>query len=71
MGENGTGGINVGGSDSTGFNPAAMMAGMALGSAVGQNIAGTMNGMLNGVNQNIPPIQRVTPPPIPTEKYRV
>lgn len=63
MGANGAGGVNLGG-DSTGFNPAAMMAGMALGGAVGQNIAGTMNGMMSGVNQQ-------TPPPIPTVLFHV
>lgn len=63
MGANGAGGVNLGG-DSTGFNPAAMMAGIALGGAVGQNIAGTMNGMMGGINQP-------TPPPIPTVLFHV
>ena len=63
MGANGAGGVNLGG-DGTGFNPAAMMAGIALGGAVGQNIAGTMNGMMSGVNQQ-------TPPPIPTVLFHV
>lgn len=63
MGANGAGGVNLGDSG-TGFNPAAMMAGIALGGAVGQNIAGTMNGMMNGVNQQ-------TPPPIPTVLFHV
>ena len=63
MGANSAGGVNLGG-DGTGFNPAAMMAGMALGGAVGQNIAGTMNGMMSGVNQQ-------TPPPIPTVLFHV
>ena len=40
MGENGAGGVDLG-DGGTGFNPAAMMAGMAVGGAVGQNIAGT------------------------------
>ena len=66
MGENGAGGINVG-DGGTGFNPAAMMAGMALGGAVGQNIAGTMNGIM----QNNIPTNTVTPPPIPETKYYV
>jgi len=65
MGENGAGSVDIGESGS-GFNPAAMMAGMALGSAVGQNIAGTMNNIMSGVNQN-----NNTPPPIPTESYYV
>ncbi len=63
MGANGTGSINMGG-DGTGFNPAAMMAGIALGGAVGQNIAGTMNGILGGMNQP-------APPPIPTVTFHV
>ncbi len=69
MGANGAGGIDLGsGGDGTGFNPAAMMAGMALGGAVGQNIAGTMNGIMSGVNQ--PPVN-ITPPPIPTSAYYI
>lgn len=63
MGANGAGGISLGG-DSTGFNPAAMMAGIALGGAVGQNVAGTLNGMMSGINQQ-------TPPPIPTVLFHV
>ena len=65
MGANGAGGIDLGGS--TGFNPAAMMAGMAVGGAVGQNIAGTMNGMMQGINSpNV-----TTPPPVPTVAYHI
>ena len=65
MGANGAGGVNLGGGgDSTGFNPAAMMAGMAVGGAVGQNIAGTMNGMMSAMNTQ-------TPPPIATPMYNV
>ena len=67
MGENGAGGVDLG-RNGGGFNPAAMMAGMALGGAVGQNIAGTMNGMMSGVNQ---PIPGAVPPPIPTAAYHV
>lgn len=67
MGENGAGGIDLGGNGG-GFNPAAMMAGMALGGAVGQNIAGTMNNAMAGANQ----VQGgVTLPPIPTVAYHV
>lgn len=67
MGENGAGGIDLGGNGG-GFNPAAMMAGMALGGAVGQNIAGTMNNAMAGANQ----MQGgATPPPIPTVAYHV
>lgn len=64
MGANGTGSINLGGGDGMGFNPAAMMAGMALGGTVGQNIAGTMNGILGGMNQPVPP-------PIPSVVFHV
>ena len=67
MGENGAGNVDLGG-NSTGFNPASMMASMAVGSVVGQNIAGTMNGIMSNINQ--PPIEQ-TPPPIPTSKYYV
>lgn len=67
MGENGAGSIDLGGNGG-GFNPAAMMAGMALGGAVGQNIAGTMNNAMMGMNQ---PQSGATPPPIPTIAYHV
>ena len=63
MGANGAGGVSLGG-EGAGFNPAAMMAGMALGGAVGQNIAGTMNGMMSGINSP-------TPPPIPSVMFYV
>lgn len=59
MGTVGAGSVSLGGS--VGFNPAAMMAGMAVGGTVGQNIAGTMNSMMGGVTQTTQ-----TPPPIPT-----
>lgn len=65
MGENGAGSVDIG-EGGSGFNPAAMMAGMALGSAVGQNIAGTMNNIMSGTNQD-----NSTPPPITTELYYV
>ena len=68
MGTNGAGGVDLGGSGA-GFNPAAMMAGMAVGGAVGQNIAGTMNGMMSGINQQ--PAAGATPPPIPAVMYHV
>lgn len=66
MGENGAGSVDLGNGNS-GFNPAAMMAGMAVGGAVGQNIAGTMSGILNNNNN----ISNITPPPIPVTKYYV
>ena len=62
MGASNTGGVDLGG---MGFNPAAMMAGMAVGGAVGQNIASTMNGAMSGGNMV------ATPPPIPTVSYYV
>jgi len=64
MGANGAGGVDLGGS--TGFNPAAMMAGIALGGAVGQNIATTLNGSMAGINT-----PGAVPPPIPTVAYNV
>lgn len=60
MGATGAGSVSLGGA-SVGFNPVAMMAGMAVGGTVGQNIAGTMNSMMGGVTQTTQ-----TPPPIPT-----
>ena len=68
MGENGAGGVDLG-SGGMGFNPAAMMAGMAVGGAVGQNIAGIMNNSMAGANQAAP--SGVTPPPVPTVTYNV
>lgn len=68
MGENGAGSVDLGNSG-TGFNPAAMMAGMAVGGAVGQNIAGIMNNSMAGANQAAP--SGVTPPPVPTVTYNV
>lgn len=67
MGENGAGGVDLG-NDSAGFNPAAMMAGLAVGGAVGQNMAGIMNNAMNpsSVSQN-----NATPPPIPTAAYHI
>lgn len=54
MGSKGAGGVDLGGGGA-GFNPAAMMAGMAVGGAIGQNIAGTMNNMMSGINRQQPP----------------
>lgn len=68
MGENGAGGVDLG-NGGTGFNPAAMMAGIALGGAVGQNIAGIMNNSMAGVNQTAP--SGATPPPVPVVAYHV
>ena len=60
MGANNAGNVDLGGG--AGFNPAAMMAGMAVGGAVGQNIAGSMHNMMSGINQ---PMQPNVPPPVP------
>lgn len=68
MGTNGAGGVDLG--ENAGFNPAAMMAGMAVGGAVGQNIAGSMNNMLGGINQP-PQAANLAPPPIPTNSYHI
>lgn len=68
MGANGAGSVDLG-SGGTGFNPAAMMAGMAVGGAVGQNIAGTMNNIMTGINQSTQ--GGVTPPPVPVVAYKV
>jgi membrane protease subunit (stomatin/prohibitin family) len=70
MGENGAGSVDLGNGNNTGFNPAAMMAGMTLGGAVGQNIAQTMNGAMSGINTQQPQ-NSVTPPPIPSLSYHV
>lgn len=68
MGANGAGSVDLGGSGA-GFNPAAMMAGMAVGGAVGQNMAGIMNNAMSGINQ---PVQSsVTPPPVPIATYNI
>lgn len=48
-GANGAGSVDLG-NGGAGFNPAAMMEGMAVGGAVGQNIAGTMNNIMAGIN---------------------
>ena len=65
MGENGASNVDLG---NGGFNPAAMMAGIAMGGAVGQNIAGTMNGILSGNNTVT---SGNVPPPIPKDIYHV
>ena len=63
MGANGAGGVDLG--SGSGFNPAAMMAGMAVGGAVGQNMAGTIGGMMSGIQGG------VTPPPVPSVTYHL
>lgn len=71
MGANGAGNVDLGGDGGSGvgFNPAAMMAGVALGGAVGQNIAGAMNNMMGGITQQSVP--GAVPPPIPVVAYHV
>ena len=66
MGANGSGTVSLGGD--AGFNPAAIVAGMAVGGAVGQNIAGAMNNMMSGNSQQQ---SVVSPPPIPTTAYHI
>lgn len=56
---------NVDHNAGSGFNMAAIMAGMAVGGAVGKNIAGAMD----GINQ--PAQAGMTPSPIPVESYYV
>ena len=68
MSANGAGTVDFGGGGA-GFNPAAMMAGMAVGGAVGQNMAGMMNSMMSGMNQQTVP--GTVPPPVPTAEYHV
>lgn len=67
MGANGAGSVDLG-SGGTGFNPAAMMAGMAIGGAVGQNMAGIMNNAMSPTNYTQ---GGTTPPPVPSETYHV
>ena len=68
MGAKGAGGVDLGGGV-TGFNPVAMMAGMAVGGAISQNIAGTMNNIMSGVNTQ--PTPGAVPPPISLTTYHV
>lgn len=67
MSANGGGSVNLSG-DGAGFNPAAMMAGIALGGTVGQNIAGTMSGIMSGAAMSK---SVTTPPPVPTSAYYI
>ena len=61
MGESGAGNVELG-SQSAGFNPVSMMAGMAVGSAIGKNIAGTLDQSIdpNKSAQSVPPAVPVT-----------
>jgi hypothetical protein len=61
MGQMGQGaGVSIPGGG--GFNPGAMMAGMAMGGAVGQGMAGMMGNVFNQMGQQMP---GQTPPPMP------
>jgi hypothetical protein len=62
MGQMGQGaGVSLG-QGGGGFNPGAMMAGMAMGGAVGQGMAGMMGNVFNQMGQSVP---GQTPPPMP------
>jgi membrane protease subunit (stomatin/prohibitin family) len=64
MGQMGQGaGVSMG--SGGGFNPGAMMAGMAMGGAVGQGMAGMMGNVFNQMGQGTPQAPGQTPPPIP------
>lgn len=67
MGQNGGGNVNLG--DGAGFNPVAMMAGVAVGGAVGKNIAKTLSGAMSGTKQSM--ASGTVPPPIPGSMYYV
>lgn len=55
----------MGSSGMGGFNPAAMIAGMAVGGALGQNVASAMNGVINQ------PVSGNIVPHIPNENYYI
>jgi membrane protease subunit (stomatin/prohibitin family) len=67
MGQMGQGaGVSIPGGG--GFNPGAMMAGMAMGGAVGQGMAGMMGNVFNQMGQgmqSMPQVPGQTPPPMP------
>ncbi|GHV89844.1 hypothetical protein AGMMS50268_03470 [Spirochaetia bacterium] len=69
LGTMGQGGGTDGGGG--GFNPGAMMAGMAMGGIAGQQMAGMMGNMMQGMNQ--PPAGGIpgAPPPPPNVQYNV
>lgn len=67
MGQHGGGNVNLG--DGAGFNPVAMMAGVAVGGAIGKNIAGTMSGAMSGTKQSM--ASGTVSPPIPGSMYYV
>lgn len=61
---------NMGTGDSSGMNPANMMAGMMMGGAVGGQMANMMNMMGQGMNQDMYQNMQ-TPPPPPVVQYMV
>jgi hypothetical protein len=64
MGQMGQGaGVSMG--SGGGFNPGAMVAGMAMGGAVGQGMAGMMGNVFNQMGQGMPQVPGQMPPPIP------
>ncbi|MGN0805274.1 MAG: SPFH domain-containing protein [Candidatus Coproplasma sp.] len=67
MGQHGGGDVNLGGN--IGFNPTAMMAGMAVGGAIGNNLARTINGAMSGAQQTVS--EGTVPPPVPSSVYYV
>jgi membrane protease subunit (stomatin/prohibitin family) len=67
-------GASMGDGSGGGFNPGAMMAGMAMGTMAGQQMAGMMGNMMHGMNQ--PPAGgapggMTPPPPPPIVQYNV
>lgn len=66
MGQNGAGSVDLG-SGGIGFNPAAMMAGMAMGGVVGKTMAGNLEGIITGGDIRNQPVA----PPIPETVYYV
>jgi ABC-type multidrug transport system fused ATPase/permease subunit len=57
--------------DGGGFNPGAMMAGMAMGGIAGQQMAGMMGNMMQGMNQMPPGGPPGAPPPPPNVQYNI
>ena len=67
LGKMSSGGGSAASIGGAGFNPAAMMAGMAVGGTIGQNLAETLNGIMKGTQV----ADGAVPPPIPTIYYYV
>ncbi|MDR1893144.1 MAG: SPFH domain-containing protein [Spirochaetales bacterium] len=65
MGQMGQGAAVNLGNGGGGFNPGAMMAGMAMGGAVGQGMAGMMGNVFQGMNQGGMPGVPGAPPSVP------